>query len=132
MKLTESNRLDLTNLNIEKAYETQKEVKFLIENKYYALALNRVYYSMFYIISALAIKNEFSTSNHYQLIGWFNKNFVKEGRINRRIGKMVYKAYEQRAKSDYNVLQKYNQEDAMEGLNNLNEVLQAVIKLIEN
>ncbi len=132
MTLTESNRLDLTNLNIEKAYETQKEVKFLIENKYYALALNRVYYSMFYIISALAIKNKFSTSNHYQLIGWFNKNFVKEGRINRRIGKLVYKAYEQRAKSDYNVLQKYNQEDAMEGLNNLNEVLQAVIKLIEN
>ena len=132
MTLTESNRLDLTNLNIEKAYETQKEVKFLIENKYYALALNRVYYSMFYIISALAIKNEFSTSNHYQSIGWFNTNFVKEGRINRRIGKLVYKAYEQRAKSDYNVLQKYNQEDAMEGLNNLNEVLQAVIKLIEN
>lgn len=132
MKLTESNRLDLKNFNIEKAYETQKEVKFLTENKYYALALNRVYYSMFYIISALAIKNEFSTSNHYQLIGWFNKNFVKEGRINRRIGKLVYKAYEQRAKSNYNVLQKYNQEDAMEGLNKLNEVLQAVIKLIEN
>ena len=130
MTITDLNRLDLINHNIEKAFETQNEVKFLIDNEYYSLALNRVYYSMFYIISALALKNEFSTLNHSQLIGWFNKNFVKENKVDRSIGKAIYKAFEQRTKSDYNVLQKFNKEDAIEGLNNLNEVLQVVNKLI--
>ncbi|MCK4654162.1 MAG: HEPN domain-containing protein [Candidatus Cloacimonetes bacterium] len=132
MKISEKNRLDLINNNIEKAFETQKEVKFLIRNSYYSLSLNRVYYSMFYIISALALKNDFSTANHSQLIGWFNKNFVKEKKVDRSIGKMVYKAFEQRTKSDYNVLHKFNHEDAIEGLNNLNDVLQVVNKLINN
>jgi len=130
MTITKENRLDLINHNVGKAYETQNEVKFLIDNEYYSLALNRVYYSMFYIISALALKNEFSTANHSQLIGWFNKNFVKKNKVDRSIGKAVYKAFEQRTKSDYNVLQKFNKEDATEGMNNLNEVLQVVNKLI--
>ena len=130
MTMTDLNRLDLINHNIAKAFETQKEVKFLIDNEYYSLALNRIYYSMFYIISALGLKNEFSTSNHSQLIGWFNKNFVKENIVERRIGKAIYKAFEQRTKGDYNILQKFNQEDAIEGFNNLNEVLQVVNKLI--
>ena len=42
-----------------------------------AVALNRIYYGIFYIVSALAIKNRFSTANHSQLIGWFNTNYVK-------------------------------------------------------
>ena len=53
MTITDLNKLDLVNHNIEKAFETQNEAKFLIDNEYYSLALNRVYYSMFYIISAL-------------------------------------------------------------------------------
>lgn len=130
MTITDLNRLNLINHNIEKAFETQNEVKFLFDSKYYSLALNRVYYSMFYIISALALKNEFFTSNHSQLIGWFNKNFVKENRVDRNIGKAIHKAFEQRTKSDYNVLHKFNEEDAIEGLNNLKEVLQVVSKLI--
>lgn len=130
MTITDLNRSDLVDHNIKKAFETQNEVNFLIANEYYSLALNRIYYSMFYIISALALKNEFSTSNHSQLIGWFNKNFVKENKVERSIGKAIYKAFEERTKSDYNVLHKFNKEDAIEGLHNLDEVLQVIKKLI--
>jgi len=41
------------------------------------LAVNRIYYGLFYIITALSLKYEFSTSKHQQLIGWFNKTFIK-------------------------------------------------------
>ena len=130
MTLSEKNRQDLIEHNIEKAFNTQKEVKFLIKNEYYSLALNRIYYGIFYIISALAIKDEFSTSNHSQLIGWLNKNYVKEQKVERKIGKMIYTAYEQRRKSDYNVLHKFTIEDASIGYKNMIEVIDAVNRLL--
>lgn len=85
MTLTETNRQDLIIHNTEKAYSSQREVEFLIENKYYSLALNRIYYGMFYIISAIAIKNNFSISNHSQLMRWFNKNYVKENKVDEKL-----------------------------------------------
>jgi len=132
MTLTEINRKDLIIHNTEKAISTQKEVEFLIKNKYYSLALNRIYYGMFYIISAVAIKNGFSTSNHSQIIGWFNKNYVKEKKIDRKIGRMIYRAFEQRMKSDYNILHKFTLEDAIIGLSNLKEVIQSISELMKS
>ena len=85
---------------------------------------------MFYIISALALKNNFSTSNHSQLIGWFNKNYVKEKIVERKIGRMIYRAFKQRMKSDYNLLHKFSIEDAEIGLSDLKEVIQSVNELI--
>ena len=132
MTLTEINRKDLIIHNTEKAISTQKEVEFLIKNKYYSLALNRIYYGMFYIISAVAIKNGFSTSNHSQIIGWFNKNYVKEKKIDRKIGRVIYRAFEQRMKSDYNILHKFTLEDAIIGLSNLKEVIQSISELMKS
>ena len=132
MTLSEKNRQDLIEHNVEKAFNTQKEVTFLIKNEYYSLALNRIYYGIFYIISALAIKNEFSTSNHSLLIGWFNKNYVKEQKVERKIGKMIYTAYEQRRKSDYNVLQKFTVEDANIGYENMIEVIDVINRFLIN
>ena len=132
MTLTEINRNELIIHNTEKAISTQKEVEFLIKNKYYSLALNRIYYGMFYIISAIAIKNEFSTSNHSQIIGWFNKNYVKEKKVNRKIGRMIYRAFEQRMKSDYNILHKFTPEDAIIGLSDLKEVIQSINELMKS
>jgi hypothetical protein len=59
-------------------------------------ALNRIYYGIFYILSALANKHHFSTSKHTQLIAWFNKNFVRTGKIDREIGKFVHLAFDRR------------------------------------
>ncbi|MEA2096023.1 MAG: HEPN domain-containing protein [Candidatus Cloacimonadota bacterium] len=132
MTLSEMNRKDLIIHNTEKAFSTQREVEFLIKNKYYSLALNRIYYGMFYIISAIAIKNGFSTSNHSQIIGWFNKNYVKEKKVDRKIGRMIYRAFEQRMKSDYNILHKFTLEDAKIGLSNLKEVIQSINELLNN
>ena len=44
------------------------------ENGFYSTCQNRLYYAIFYIVTALAYKNNFVTSKHSQLMGWFNKN----------------------------------------------------------
>ena len=55
---------------IARAVNTIEEVSFLIKNKKFLLAVNRIYYGMFYILSAFFLKYDFSTSKHQQLIGW--------------------------------------------------------------
>jgi len=56
---------------------------------------------MFYSLLALGLKYEFETSKHAQLIGWFNKNFIQEGLIEPKYGKIINKAFNRRTKCDY-------------------------------
>lgn len=62
-----------------------------------------MYYSIFYLLSALAIKNNFQSSKHSQLIGWFNKTFLSTELINKDIGKTAQKMFEKRTKADYDI-----------------------------
>ena len=66
---------------IQRARDTVEEVKMAIEHGRFPLAENRMYYSMFYMVMALAITHDYSTSKHTQLLGWFNKEFVRTGQV---------------------------------------------------
>lgn len=66
----------LIDYRIYQAFETINEVEFQIENNFYVIAVNRIYYGMFYMLLALALKEGYKTSKHSQLLGWFNKEFV--------------------------------------------------------
>lgn len=56
---------------------------------------------MFYVVSALANQEKFATSKHKQLIGWFNKTFIKEGILPTIYKDMLVKSFEYRTESDY-------------------------------
>ena len=61
---------------IARATDTIEEVSFLIKNKKFLLAVNRIYYGMFYILSALSLKYDFSTSKHQnRLVGSTRNSF---------------------------------------------------------
>ncbi len=79
MTVEEKDRQILIAYRIEKARTAAGDARFLIENDKLHLAVNRIYYAIFYAISALALKYRYQSSKHQQLIGWFNKTFVKEG-----------------------------------------------------
>ncbi|MDP2364184.1 MAG: HEPN domain-containing protein, partial [Ignavibacteria bacterium] len=86
---------------MDRAEETLSEARTSFENESFLLAANRVYYSAFYAVSALAIKNNFSTSKHGQLLGWFNQYYIKTGMIEKPLGKFYLDAFELRQESDY-------------------------------
>lgn len=72
---------ELIALRLHQAKETIDDVTFLIHNKRLVIAVNRIYYGMFYALLALALHYDFKTSKHAQLIGWFNKEFIKTEKI---------------------------------------------------
>ncbi len=66
---------ELVRYRLEQAKETITEAELLIGHSKYRAAVNRIYYGMFYAVSAIGIQYGFATSKHAQLIGWFNKEF---------------------------------------------------------
>ena len=82
---------ELIAYRMQRARETIEEVNMAIEHERFLLAENRIYYGMFYMVMALALKHGFMTSKHAQLLGWFNKEFVRTGQVDVALGK-VYQA----------------------------------------
>ena len=96
---------ELIKVAMEKSKTALQTAKGNIDAKKLEGALNRIYYAVFYAVSALAVKNDFSTSNHSQLIGWFNRKFIYEDKV---FDKEMYRIYESafayRQKSDYDLM----------------------------
>jgi len=92
---------DLINNLIQKSHTALEDAKLAMDNERFETANNRIYYAIFYIVSALGYSKDFTTSKHSQLQGWFNKTFIKEKIIDIKYGIIYKEAYEHRIKSDY-------------------------------
>lgn len=101
MTIEEQTTDDLINYRLEQARDTIEVVDLLIENDKLSTAVNRIYYGMFYSLLALALQFNFETSKHQQLIGWFNKEFIRTGLIDKEFGRILRDAFENRTSGDY-------------------------------
>jgi uncharacterized protein (UPF0332 family) len=76
--ILEDNRIIFVKRYLEKSNEALIDAKINIENERFSAALNRIYYTIFYSVIALGYKENFITSKHKQLLGWFNKFYIHE------------------------------------------------------
>lgn len=111
MTLDEKDRIILINFRLEQAEQTIEEAELLITNKKLRGAVNRIYYSIFYSLSALALKHQVKLSKHSKLLGWFNKTFIKEKTIDVKYGKILRQAFESRTESDYRIFTEFTREE---------------------
>jgi uncharacterized protein (UPF0332 family) len=126
-----NNKEALIKYRIERCKETIEEANLAIENNRSHLAENRIYYSIFYIVSALALKNNFSTSKHSQLKGWFNKNFILTGKIAKELGEIYYNVFENRMEGDYEDLVSFEIEDVKKDYQDMLRFVEEIGKLLE-
>jgi len=109
--IQDKDRQSLINYRLEQSKETVDLSRFLIDSEKYIVAVNRIYYGLYYSVTALAIKHRFETSKHGQLIGWFNKEFVATDRLEKRFGKILRNAYQNRTKGDYDAFVDFTSEE---------------------
>lgn len=130
--MEDSDKTMLINYRIDQAKESVKEVEILIKNDLLKVAVNRIYYGMFYIILALAIKYDFKTSKHRQLIGWFNKSFIKTKRIDKKYGEIINDAFESRSEVDYGIFIKIKTNDVERMYSEMKEFINEIIKFLKD
>lgn len=123
MKLSEEERQALIEYRMNQADDSIKIAEKLIGMENYPTALNRIYYSVFYSLLAIALKHDFKTSKHSQLIGWFNKNFITSKKLETSFGKIIRKTFEYRLMADYDAFVEFDKE-------NVNELHKQTIELI--
>lgn len=109
--MEESDKFALVQYRLNQSKETIEEVGRLIEAGLLKVAVNRVYYGIFYSLTALALVYGFKSSKHLQLIGWFNQNFVKPRLIDIKYGQIVRDAFKNRSDSDYVPFTEFNLDD---------------------
>lgn len=107
----EYDKAQLIQYRISRAKETIEDARIAIENNRMHAAENRIYYAIFYIVSALALKDNYSTSRHAQLLGWFNRSYVKTEIVSTDTGKIYADAFANRQESDYQDFIELNTED---------------------
>ena len=128
--MKDNDRHILINYRLEQARETIKLSGFLIDSNQLNVAVNRIYYGMFYAVTALAIKYKFETSKHRQLIGWFNKEFITTGILQPKYGKILRNAFQTRTKGDYDAFITFEREEVIEMHNEMIDFIDSIEKLI--
>jgi len=129
--IDEESRTNLIAYRIEQALSTSQEARILLENNLFRGAVNRMYYSMFYMLQALSLKHQFESSKHAQLIGWFNKNFIHTGLIEIKFSKIITRAYNLRTKGDYATVFVPEKEEILKMYEDMEEFIQRVKTILE-
>ena len=122
---------ELITYRIRRAEQTLIEAEWAIEKNTLPLAENRIYYAIFYIVSALALKFDFSTSKHNTMRGWFNQMFLKTKTIDIYFGKTYSTAFEKRQRADYDDFVNFAPEEVSSDLQNAKNFVEKVKKMIQ-
>ncbi len=115
---------------VGKSDEALSETDCSFRENLLATAQNRLYYAIFYIIKALAVKEKFNTSKHTELLGWFNKNYVRTKIIESDLAGVYKDTYEDRHKSDYTLFFSPSKEDLLKDIERAKELIGQIKDLI--
>jgi uncharacterized protein (UPF0332 family) len=90
-------------LYLERARQDLEAAKGNLDQRFYAVAVTRAYYAMFYAASALLASKGVSQSKHGAVLAAFGEQFVKAGLIESKYAKVFGYAFDARLDSDYDI-----------------------------
>ena len=129
--ISDEDRKALIEYRMKQAEDTIELANFLADNQKLVVAVNRIYYGMYYALTSLALKFQFETSKHGQLIGWFNQEFIAKGKVDPRFGKILRNAFQCRTKGDYDAFVEFSRMEIETMLTEM-EIFIAEIKRLIN
>ena len=88
-------------LYLENAQEVLEVAQLNLDNDFYASAINRAYYAIFYAANALLVTKRLSQSKHSGVINAFRQHFVKTGLIAPEYSDLYGRIMGNRHTSDY-------------------------------
>jgi uncharacterized protein (UPF0332 family) len=118
---------------LKKSDEALKDAEITIEHDRLENALSRLYYALFYSVTALAYLHGYSTSKHHQLLGWFNKKFIYEEKSFAPEDYLVYKeAFENRQNADYSIFTSFTLNEVSNNLQSIRSLVKKIGDHIKN
>jgi len=89
-------------------------------------AASRAYYAAFHAVSALHLANGNAFSSHAQLIGRFNKDFVRTGRMPAAFARILTRLFQDRQLGDYGAPASISPEQARQDIDDARQLIAAI------
>ena len=88
-------------LRLQNADEALVDATALLDRGSLRGAANRLYYAVFHALSAMALAEGKVFVKHQGIISFFHADCVRTGRFEKKFGRVVQKAFEDRTEADY-------------------------------
>lgn len=89
MALNDEDRIALVNYRVQKAKDTMIEARDNASMNHWSLAANRLYYSLFYMATALLVNKGITTKTHAGTIMMLGREFVHKGLLDKEDGAII-------------------------------------------
>lgn len=108
------NRRELIKYRLESARERLDSAEILFLNGNYKDSIGRSYYAMFTAVRALLARDGVDYSKHAGVISYFQKEYIKTQKIDKKYSKYLSQAFQIRNNTDYSDFFIVSQSDAKE------------------
>ncbi|MCD4698321.1 MAG: HEPN domain-containing protein [Bacteroidales bacterium] len=126
---------DLIKYRMERAWDTFDDAEILVEKEKWNATINKLYYSVFYAVSALLLINDLKPTTHSGAKSNFTQYFIKNGLIPKKFGKIYSQLFTWRQKGDYTDLFDFDRQQVEPYFEPVKEFIQIIeerIKLNSN
>jgi len=125
------NKEDYINYRIEKSKEIFSDAELLAENQRWNSCVNRLYYSTYYLASALLYQNDIKAETHNGVKTQLFLNFVKTNLLEKELAKLYSHLFDWRQETDYADFIEFEEDTVkplIDEVKNLNQRLNFLIK----
>lgn len=91
----------LIQYRMERAQESLDDARLLADAERWNACVNRLYYSCFYAVSALLVRDGLSSSRHTGVRSLLNRHDVRTGKVPREFARVYNDLFERRQEGDY-------------------------------
>lgn len=117
---------------LDKAAAKLRAAQVLLDLAAWDDAASRAYYATFHAISALHLSRNNTFSSHAQLIGRFNKDFVRTGSFPQDFTRTLARLFEDRQTGDYDVLGTMTEAEARKDVEDAKKIVDSVRDYLES
>jgi uncharacterized protein (UPF0332 family) len=132
MTLTKDERDAIVSYRIAKAKETLRQIENLLPLGYWSVIGNRLYYSIYYIVSALLVSKSYTANTHSGVKNLLSLHFVKTGLLSKDYMKLYSKIFDFRLKGDYDDFFDLEEEDILPLIEPVKDFLAEIERLIKH
>jgi uncharacterized protein (UPF0332 family) len=125
-------RNDIIKYRIERSIETFEAAKTLAASGSWNSCVNRLYYSSFYLLTALLLKNNIKAETHKGVKTQFALHFVKTEIVGIDDGKFYSKLFLYRQEEDYEDFINYDEKTVLPLISQVEEFNKKILELLKN
>ncbi len=117
-------------LLIEGAARRLEAAYYLFDQGFWADAVSRAYYSMYFAAKALLLKKDISVKTHKELVSKFGLELVDAGVVENNYGRALRTAEELMEEADYSILREISRDEAGTVLEDAEKFLERIKRAI--